>query len=104
MAKQSTFNQRMRAAREKAGLSLQGAVVEACMQLPTARAVWVSPATVRRLEIDIPEEKANPVTVAVLARVYGIELKKLSPLIAAEVADLRIALSRWTATTTPLAA
>lgn len=71
-----TFNQRMRQARNNAGMSLSDAMTEVRMRMP--RPMWVTDATIGRLEIDRPEAKADPFLLAVLASVYGVNLSDLS--------------------------
>lgn len=71
------FAERMKQARTAAGLSLIDVVVAIRAELP--RPLWVSTDTIRRMETgDTPEEKANPVTLAALARVYGVGIADLS--------------------------
>ena len=82
------FAARMRTARETAGLSLTEAAYRIRPWLPEAD--WFGLDTIRRMEVGVtPEEKADPVSVAALARVYGTTTADLSPVAAAGLVKLR---------------
>ena len=82
------FAERMRAAREGAGLSLNEAAVQIRPWLPKAQ--WFGLDTIRRMEVGVtPEDKADPVNVAALARVYGTTTPHLSPVAAEGLLKLR---------------
>lgn len=71
----TSFNDRMRTAREAKGLSYENAAYELRAHLDPAQ--WVSSSTVRRVERG-PEEKADPVVLWALAHVYDVPLSELS--------------------------
>lgn len=103
------FSQRMRKAREAAGLTLADATFVLRARLPNH--VRPSLETIRRLETGFTsEEKADPVIVAALAKAYGRPISELSPIAAEAVEQLRSVLyevggdlpsaqSGWTAAT-----
>ena len=85
------FNQRMRAARQRSGLTLEDVYVELRARLP--RRWCPSPPTLHRLEMDRPEEKVNPLVLCALAEVYRVELADLTPMTAEDLPRLSELLS-----------
>ena len=77
----SSFGERMKEAREQAGLSTMNAAYAIRSRLPEP--LWISNEPIRRMENGkMAEEKADPILVCALAAVYGVEVRTLSPLIA----------------------
>lgn len=74
----TSFGERLRVAREAAGMSLDILNVHVNMGLPTP--MWRSTETLRRLEDGrIAEEKAEPLFIQRLAEVLGVSFDDLSP-------------------------
>jgi len=75
----STFEQRLKTAREAAGLSQTDVEFESRVQLPEP--MRITQIKVSRLESGkIGEDKAEPLEVAFLAHLYGVSTRDLSPL------------------------
>ena len=94
------FNERVRSARDAAGLSLMDVAFEVRLRLP--RAMWVSVPTLQRLESTRDETQVDPLLVCFLAGLYRVRVSELSPLVAGELdglRDLLTATSGWTAAT-----
>lgn len=94
------FSQRMREAREATGLSPQQVIHATRPHLAPPDYFEVD--VIRRIEKGlIPEHKVKPAAFQALAKVYGVEERKLSEVAAENVAILRGALvkSRWIAKT-----
>ena len=82
------FAERMRDARKATGLSLVEASFRVRVWLPEAE--WVGYDVIRRIEAGVtPEEKADPVLLAALAKAYGTEVADLS-----EVGDKALSMVR----------
>ena len=79
-----SFNERMAAARHAAGLSLQDVGFELRQLLP--KAMWVSVATLNRLELNTSEAKADPFLV--VCRLHSL-IRSMSATETAEIAASR---------------
>lgn len=76
-----TFEQRLKEAREAAGLSQVDVAFEARVKLPEP--MWISQVKVSRLEGGkIGEDKADPHDIQFLAHLYGVTTSELSELAA----------------------
>lgn len=86
----TTFGERLRAAREAAGLSQIDTLVAIRSALPES--MWISQTKIQRIESGaIPEAKVDTFLALFLADLYGVELADLSGAIADDlekVADL----------------
>lgn len=74
------FNVRMKEAREAIKLSRED--VTFCTREYLTPAQYFRTSTLRRLETDTPEDKADPGQLWALSQVYGVTLESLSPLAA----------------------
>lgn len=73
-----TFGERLRKARNDAGMTLADAVFAVRQLLPEP--MWISQAALQRLETGkIDEDVADPYEVGVLAAVYDVPMSDLSP-------------------------
>jgi hypothetical protein len=102
----TTFNQRIKQARETAGMALDDVLVAVKTELPTV--LQASRSTIGRLETITPETKADPFLVQFLCTLYGVALADVSPVAEralddyAKVIDLRRDLSADDGNTRPL--
>ena len=80
----SPFGERMKQAREAAGLSTMNAAFAIRSRLPEP--LWISNDPIRRMESGkLDEAKADPLLVAALAAVYRVRVCDLSPVVAASL-------------------
>ena len=82
-----TFNERMKQARDEAGLSLMDTVFELRGLLP--RSMWISVPTLQRIESEKDETNVDAFLVCVLAGVYGVSVSDLSEEVADHLDSLR---------------
>ena len=91
------FAKRLTQAREATGLTLAEAAVYATQATNGGRRI--SHSTIQRMEVGmIPEDKADPIIVAALARVYGRDIETLSADAASRLVGLRellVSQLRW---------
>lgn len=95
----STFEQRLKTAREAAGMSQADVEFASRSQLP--KPMWVTQVRVSRLESGkVGEEKADPFEVCFLASLYGVKTSDLSPLAADRMEHVRdlVAGNAWPST------
>jgi transcriptional regulator with XRE-family HTH domain len=84
----TTFEQRLKTARDAAGMSQTDVAFEARTQLPEP--MWISQTKLQRLEAGkIGEEGAEPMEVVFLAYLYGVKTSDLSPLAAERMERVR---------------
>lgn len=84
----STFEERLRAARDGAGMAQVDVAFEARTQLP--KPMWISQAKLQRLESGkIGEANADPFDVGFLAHLYGVTTEDLSPLAEERLTSIR---------------
>jgi transcriptional regulator with XRE-family HTH domain len=95
----STFEQRLKAAREAAGLAQEDVAFEARLRLPEP--MWIKQVKVSRLERGvIGEEKADPFEVCFLASLYGVPTSTISEVAAERMEAVRdlVAGNAWSGT------
>lgn len=84
----TTFEQRLKTAREGAGLSQIDVEFQSRLQLPEP--LWITQAKLSRLERgSIGEDKADPFEVMFLAHLYGVPTSALSELAAGRMEQVR---------------
>jgi len=95
----NTFEQRLKTAREGAGLSQVDVEFQSRLQLPEP--LWITQAKLSRLERgDIGEDKADPLDVCFLAHLYGVATSTLSLTAADRLEQVRdlVAGNAWSCT------
>jgi transcriptional regulator with XRE-family HTH domain len=81
------YHQRLRAAREAAGYTLDDVLTEMRTRLP--RALWTSKGTLQRIETEVAEDRVDIHLVAFLCALYERPVEYVSPAIAVALADYR---------------